>query len=147
MTRIHGELISVVDEVTFLGLEHSINKKGLITSSLTPKNTQLLSFLSKEMANAMKICDTNSINMHAESKLFKKASQSVASFVESRIQYGILFADLSTIYFFYNIHKKMICSLLGFSGRSFGFKWRTESDGKHVADLYNTLNGICSETY
>jgi hypothetical protein len=147
MKRKYGELVNVVDVVIFLGLKHSINKKGLITSTLTPKNKKLLSFLSKEMANAMKICDTNSINMHAESKLFKKASESVASFVESRIQYGIMFADLNTIYFFYNIHKKMISSLLGFPARKFGFKWRTESEGKHVNDLYDTLNGICSNTY
>ena len=99
------------------------------------------------MANALKICDTNAINLTAESNLFKKASQSVASFVESRIQYGIMFADLNTIYFFHNIHKKMICSLLGYSGHKFGFKWRTATEGKHVENLYDTLNGICSETY
>ena len=142
-----GDLVKVTKKMTFLGLDHSLDNKSRLTSTLTGKNKKLLSFLAKEMARAMKICDTNSINIHAESDLFKRASQSVASFTESRIQYGILFADLNTIYFYFNVHKKMICTLLGFTPKTFGFRWRTEPDGKYVHNLYDTLSGICSQTY
>ena len=61
----------------------------------------------------------------------KQSRKSTYGINESRIQYGILFADLNTIYFYFNIHKKMICTLLGFTPKSFGFRWRVEPEGKY----------------
>ena len=62
------------------------------------------------------------------------------------MQYNICFCDNETIDFFYNIHKRAICALLGQNPRFFGFKWRT-SEKKFVCDLYGYIDSICTATY
>ena len=139
--------IKVVDNTVFLGLKCTIDTKtGFMMSSLTGKTKSTMGFYVNEMSRSMKFFNNNGPTRAAREDIVDSVSQSIAAFLESRIQYGIAYAEAETLTFYFNIHRKAICALLGLPTYIFGFKWKVCKPA-YVNDLYNFLSQLCSPTY
>ena len=147
LNEVTGVDIAIKEEITFLGIELSIDRKtNYLKSALTKKTKQLLGFYVNEMSRTIWTYNNKNPIVNNNTDIFDKISQAVASFLESRMQYSIAYADAKTIVYFFNIHRKAICSLLGFTTTSFGFKWGT-TNGNFVEDLFSFLDDLCSSSY
>jgi len=148
LDKLVGVDVEIKEEITFLGVDISIDLKSrYLKAALTSKAKQLLGFYANEMSRTISTYNNKNPIINKHTDIFDKISQAVASFLESRIQYSIAYADAKTIAYFYNIHKKAICSLLGFTTTSFGFKYSTVKNNKFIEDLYDHLDKLCSTTY
>ena len=121
-------------------------KTNYLKSSLTLKTKRVMNFYCNEMSRAIWSYNVANPIIRPGTDIINKVSQSISSFLESRIQYSISFADAQTIAVFFNIHKKAICSLLGFTASAFGFRFVVNKDN-YVDDLYTLLDKMCSDGY
>jgi hypothetical protein len=95
----------------------------------------------------MKFFNNNGPTRAVREDIVDSVSQSIAAFLESRIQYGIAYVEAETLTFYFNIHRKAICALLGLPTYIFGFKWDKSQKPTYVEDLYTFLSTLCSKTY
>ena len=105
-----------------------------------------MGFYTNEMARTLRKYYAATPEMNGATDIYKTVSQSISTFLESRIQYVICFADVETLAFCFNVHKKAICAILGVPPLVFGFKWITDGP-QYVVDLFDTLDKLCSPTY
>jgi hypothetical protein len=148
LDKLVGVQVEIKEEITFLGIDISIDQKSrYLKATLTKKSKQLLGFYVNEMARTIWTYNNKNPIVNQNTDIFDKISQAIASFLESRMQYSIAYSDAKTIVYFYNIHKKAICSLLGFTTTSFGFKWASVNNNNYIEDFYSFLDNLCSETY
>ena len=146
--QIVGCEVKVVDNTIFLGLKCTIDSKTcLMMSSLTGKTRSTMGFYVNEMSRSMKFFNNNGPTRAVREDIVDSVSQSIAAFLESRIQYGIAYAEAETLTFYFNIHRKAICALLGLPTYIFGFKWDKDQKPTYVEDLYTFLSKLCSKIY
>jgi len=140
--------IKVVTEVTFLGMLLYIDPlEEVVVAASTPKSRRAMGFFAHELGKSLQLIHNSSaLNFEQKRSATYKAACSTATMLESRIQYGICYADRSTIQFYINIHRKAVCALLGFTPRFFGFKWLT-CQRAYVSDLVETIGDFSSATY
>ena len=140
--------LKISTEIIFLGVNVYIDcEHGVSVTSLTSKSKQMLAFFSTQLVRALKLLTSCSkSNSPPDNEMLKSASRSISAFIESRIQYNIAFCDTDSIDYYFNVHKRVVCAILGHSAHFFGFKWRT-STRKYVSDLYDYLDTICTPTY
>ena len=147
VSEIERATVAVVNEIKFLGLNLTIDgPTRYVKSGLTTKSKQTLGFYANEMTRTLRKYYAATPQLHRGNDIYKIISQSISTFIESRIQYVICFADAETLAFCFNIHKKAICAILGVPQTIFGFKWIT-SGPQYVVDLYDALDKLCSPTY
>ena len=78
------------------------------------------------------------------------SSQSSSSFLESRIQFAILFCTKTNLDFLIGIHIRLLCSLANISPSFFGFnpnRKYNKSKLEYVHDLYEEIESRMSWTY
>ena len=139
--------INVVNKVKFLGLDIFICEKFNIMAAKFPIKTQrLMSFYVSELNQTFRLTTfTKSVSfMHCA---FFQASQTIASTIESRIQYALVYADTETLCMAFNYHRRAICALTGKSFRFFGFKNYNAKKGTFITDLYEAIQEKSSMTY
>lgn len=139
--------VNIVDKVKFLGVNASIcDKNNVAVAEFLPNVTKLLSFYATGLNRTAKMMYRMK-SIETLNKCMDTMSQSVASLIESRIQYSIAFLDKKSLIKAINLHKRTICSISGSYFRYFGFKNLDELGDNFVGDLYGFLDLRTSETY
>ena len=140
--------LNVVNSVLFLGLDCSIcPKHNFIVASIPRKTRSKLSFIASELQKSLFIVYSYCSDFSLLSSTFKSSSMTTASMIESRFQYCIMFCDLDSLYFIYNIHRRVLCALSGLPFRFFGFRTITNPSMNFIPSLEIALDSFCSETY
>ena len=141
------DLVSTVHVVRFLGLNLKIGDNGLLYAIVNASELQKLNFLAFSLNSTLKIAYSDASCSEFKS-MFALASQSIDALIESRIQYSIVYMDTTSLYKIYNIHRRVICSLLNINPTFFGFKNRKDfSNEKCISNLLEEFEKISSETY
>ena len=139
-----SDLVNVVDRMVFLGLEQTIQDEKSVFH-IKPSIFSKMYFYARELIRGLKIIcfDADEIDWHA----WVSISQAIASFIENRIQYFIIFVDLNAIAKLYALHRYVIAGILGFKPSFFGFKPIKLTKPTRPDNLYTTLDKLISPTY
>ena len=145
------EDVNVVESVKFLGVDiHICTKNNIMVGRFPIKVTRKLNFLVIELGRNIKLAKYTCNTREKLNDVFNSASNSIASTVESRMQYALCFLDRGSVYQAMQIHRRALCALAGKSPRFFGFRnfnQKLLSDTDAVTDLYGFINEISSTTY
>ena len=139
--------INVVDEVKFLGVNIKIcSKNNIMTANMTSSAIKKMNFFVSELNKTYRLVNY-SPSPNAPTSAFLAASFAIASTIESRIQYSLMFLNTKSLFVALNIHRRTICTLTGKSFRFFGFKNLESTNEDFVEDLFGLLSEKCSMTY
>ena len=139
-----GHLANVCTTISFLGMDQSLESSRTVFH-VKPKIFSKLAFYSRELIRGLKVAcfDTDTI----DAATWKAAAEAVASFIENRIQYYILFVDQNCINKLLSIHRYVVAGLLGFRQIYFGFKRIRPCKAVFPNDLYQAIDKHSSPTY
>jgi hypothetical protein len=140
--------LNVVSSVKFLGVNLVIDRKWqAVYAELASGHRSFLAYHSYQLVQTMRL--SSQLSQSLQWRVFWNASQSVASFLESRIQYSIFFLGVDDLRFVYSMHVRMVCGLLGLPPSYFGFKTLAPKNRKsqYVTDLAQELDNLQSDTY
>ena len=139
-----GDLANVCTTISFLGLDQSLESSRTVFH-VKPKIFSKLAFYSRELIRGLNVACFDSDTIDAST--WKSAAESVASFIENRIQYYILFVDQNCINKLLSIHRYVVAGLLGFRQVYFGFKRIRPCKPAFPDDLYSAIDKHSSSTY
>jgi len=141
---------TLLKSVPFLGVQVHISDTGYIVASSKPETIRNLNFLAYSLGHGLNLARMGA-SISVFDNIFKVASSSIACLIESRIQYILPFAGKLTILKLYNIHKVIICKLLGFKPKFFGFtssaNIKKYKDNDYVENMWSFISQIESNTY
>ena len=139
-----GNLANVCTTISFLGLDQSLEGSRTVFH-VKPKIFSKLAFYSRELIRGLNVACFDSDTI--DSSTWKAAAESVASFIENRIQYYILFVDQNCVNKLLSIHRYVVAGLLGFRQIYFGFKRIRPCKPTFPNDLYQAIDKHSSSTY
>ena len=138
----------VTDSVKFLGIMICIKNSRIVGSVISDQFSKM-SYMTLEFSRLSKFFyNSQMYQIQDRNNFFSVSSQAIAAFIESKIQYSILFISRDEILKLYSIHRRAICSLLNLNGKSFGFRpisFETHSYSKMSA--FEFFSVLCSKTY
>ena len=139
--------INIVKTVKFLGVDIKIcSKKNIMVANMTSSAVKKMNFFVSELNKTYRLANYSMLPT-ATDDTFLASSFAIASTIESRIQYSIMFLCERSLCNAINIHKRTICTLTGKSFRFFGFKNAESKKEDFVEDLFGMLANKCSATY
>ena len=140
--------LNVMTKVKFLGVDLVVDRNWqAVYAELASGQRSFLAFHSYQLVQTMMM--SRQLSQSMQWRVFWNASQAVAAFLESRIQYSIFFIGQDDLRFMYSMHVRIVCGLLGVPASFFGFRSLAPRNRKsqYVIDLSKELRELQSASY